>query len=42
MGVGFAPPVFGLPVPLVPLVPIAGELAVADHRGGAEGGQQTD
>lgn len=28
---GFAPPVFGLPVPFVP---IAGELAVADHRGG--------
>lgn len=39
MGVGFAPPVFGLPVPFVP---IAGELAVADDRGGAEGGQQTD
>lgn len=36
---GFAPPVFGLPVPFVP---IAGELSVADHRGGAEGGQQTD
>lgn len=39
MGVGFAPPVFGLPVPFVP---VAGELAVADDRGGAEGGQQTD
>lgn len=39
MGVGLAPPVFGL---LVPFVPIAGELAVANHRGGAEGGQQTD